>query len=153
MPEPFGPWHTLDMRRNRWVRPGLLARVFTCLQAQGRVRIRLEVVGLDSTRVPVPPGGTGALKKTDRRPSTVPAAAGPPQCIGWPRMRGQRSPGPCHREPWDYDRELDTRRNEAARRFRRLKGFRRVYTRCDKLAVMYWGFFQFALIVEALRIV
>jgi transposase len=57
------------------------------------------------------------------------------------------------REPWDYDRELYKRRNEVERLFRRLKGFRRVYTRFDKLDAMYWGFIQFALIVEALRIV
>ena len=57
------------------------------------------------------------------------------------------------REPWDYDRELYKRRNEVERLFRRLKGFRRVYTRFDKLDRMYWGFVQFALIVEALRVV
>ena len=57
------------------------------------------------------------------------------------------------REPWDYDRELYKRRNEVERLFRRLKGFRRVYTRYDKLDRMYWGFIQFALIVEALRVV
>ncbi len=57
------------------------------------------------------------------------------------------------REPWDYDRELYKRRNEVERLFRRLKGFRRVYTRYDKLDRMYWAFIQFALIVEALRVV
>ncbi len=57
------------------------------------------------------------------------------------------------REPWDYDRELYKRRNEVERLFRRLKGFRRVYTRYDKLDMMYWGFILFALIVEALRVV
>ncbi|MCY4519886.1 MAG: IS5/IS1182 family transposase, partial [Caldilineaceae bacterium] len=39
------------------------------------------------------------------------------------------------------------------RLFRRLKGFRRVYTRFDKLDRMYWAFIQFALIVETLRVV
>ena len=57
------------------------------------------------------------------------------------------------REPWDYDRELYKRRNEVERLFRHLKGFRRVYTRFDKLDMMYWAFVQFALIVEALRVV
>ncbi len=57
------------------------------------------------------------------------------------------------REPWDYDRELYKRRNEVERLFRRLKGFRRVYTRFDKLDRMYWGFILFALIVETLRVV
>ena len=43
------------------------------------------------------------------------------------------------REPWDYNRALYKRRNEVERLFRRLKGFRRVYTRFDKLDMMYWA--------------
>jgi transposase len=35
--------------------------------------------------------------------------------------------------------------------FRRLKGFRRVFSRFDKLDVMFTGFIHFALIVEALH--
>jgi transposase len=35
--------------------------------------------------------------------------------------------------------------------FRRLKGYRRVFTRYEKLDVMYLGMVTFALIVEALR--
>jgi len=37
------------------------------------------------------------------------------------------------------------------RLLRRLKGFRRVFSRFDKLDVMFAGFILFALIVEALR--
>ena len=54
-------------------------------------------------------------------------------------------------EPWDYDRQLYKRRNEVERVFRRLKGFRRVFSRFDKLDVMFTAFVLFALIVEALR--
>jgi len=54
-------------------------------------------------------------------------------------------------EPWEYDRELYKRRNEVERVFRRLKGFRRVFTRFDKLDVMFAAFVVFALITEALR--
>ena len=78
------------MRMNRWTRNGVLDRVLARLQEQGLVRIHLEVVGLDSTIVPVHPDGTGALKKTDRRPSAAPAAAGPPRFIWLPRMSGLR---------------------------------------------------------------
>jgi len=53
--------------------------------------------------------------------------------------------------PWEYDRELYKRRNEVERLFRRLKGFRRVFSRFDKLDVMFLGFIAFALIVDALR--
>jgi transposase len=54
-------------------------------------------------------------------------------------------------EPWDYDRAVYRRRNEIERLFRRLKGFRRVFSRFDKLDVMFMAFIYFALIVEGLR--
>jgi len=53
--------------------------------------------------------------------------------------------------PWDYDRELYKRRNEVERLFRRLKRFRRVCTRFDKLDVVFTFFIYFALIVDALK--
>ena len=53
---------------------------------------------------------------------------------------------------WEYDKEVYKRRNEIERLFRRLKGYRRVFTRYDKLDVMYTGFITLALIHEALRI-
>ena len=54
-------------------------------------------------------------------------------------------------QPWEYDRVLYRRRNEVERLFRRLKGFRRIFSRFDKLDVMFLGFLQFALSIEALR--
>ena len=54
-------------------------------------------------------------------------------------------------EPWDYDREMYKRRNEVERLFRRLKGFRRIFSRFDKLDVMFSAFIHFALIVDVLR--
>lgn len=36
-------------------------------------------------------------------------------------------------EPWEYDREMYKRRNEVERLFRRLKGFRRIFSRFEKL--------------------
>ena len=53
--------------------------------------------------------------------------------------------------PWEYDRVLYRRRNEIERLFRRLKGFRRVFSRFDKLDVMFAAFVLFALIIDALR--
>jgi transposase len=53
--------------------------------------------------------------------------------------------------PWEYDREMYRRRNEIERLFRRLKGFRRVFSRFDKLDIMFLAFIHFALIVEGLR--
>lgn len=54
-------------------------------------------------------------------------------------------------EPWDYDRALYKKRNEIERLFRRLKGFRRIFSRFEKLDVLFLAFLNFALIVEALR--
>ena len=52
--------------------------------------------------------------------------------------------------PWEYDKEMYRRRNEIERLFRRLKGFRRIFSRFDKLDIMFIGFIHFALIVEGL---
>ncbi len=54
-------------------------------------------------------------------------------------------------EPWAYDRAVYKKRNEIERLFRRLKGFRRIFSRFEKLDVLFFGFLNFALIVEALR--
>jgi transposase len=54
-------------------------------------------------------------------------------------------------DPWEYDRELYKRRNEVERLFRGLKGFRRVFSRFEKLDVMFLGFISFALIADGLR--
>src|SRR6266851_4135919 len=70
LPKRFGNWHTIYTRMNRWAKSGVL-----------------ESVSLDSTTVKVHPDGTGALKKTVRRPSASPVADGPPKFIWLPQMR------------------------------------------------------------------
>jgi transposase len=55
-------------------------------------------------------------------------------------------------EPWEYDREMYKRRNEVERLFRRLKGFRRIFSRFDKLDALFIGFISFSLIVDGLRL-
>ena len=54
--------------------------------------------------------------------------------------------------PWKYDKEMYKRRNEVERLFRRLKGFRRIFSRFDKLDVMFTAFIHIALIAEAFRL-
>ena len=54
-------------------------------------------------------------------------------------------------DPWEYDREMYKRRNEIERLFRRLKGFRRIFSRFEKLDVVFLGFIVFALIIDGLR--
>ena len=88
LPRRFGNWHTIYTRMNRWSKSGVLDRVFECLQRQQIIRIKIEAVSLDSTIIKVHPDGTGALKKTGRKPSANPAVGGPPKSIWLPRMLG-----------------------------------------------------------------
>ncbi|MEO9102777.1 MAG: transposase [Burkholderiaceae bacterium] len=57
---------------------------------------------------------------------------------------GGASPGPT-------TKPLYRRRNEVERLFRRLKAWRRVFTRYDKLDAMFAAFITVAMIAEALR--
>ena len=86
LPKQFGNWHTIYTRMNRWSKSGVLDRVFEKLQREQIVRIKVEAIALDSTSVKVHPDGTGALKKTDHRPSASRAADGTPRFIRLPRM-------------------------------------------------------------------
>jgi hypothetical protein len=54
---------------------------------------------------------------------------------------------------WEYNRAMYKRRNEIERLFRRLKGFRRIFSRFEKLDLMFIAFINFALIADGLRIV
>jgi transposase len=53
------------------------------------------------------------------------------------------------RAPWEYDIELYKRRNEIERYFLRLKRFRRVFTRYDKLDIIYTGVILCAMMLDA----
>src|SRR5271170_2090146 len=48
-------------------------------------------------------------------------------------------------EPWEYDRALYKKRNQIERLFRRLKGFRRIFSRFEKLDVVFVAFLYFRL--------
>ena len=54
-------------------------------------------------------------------------------------------------DPWEYDREIYKRRNEVERLFRRLKGFCRIFSRFEKLDVMFLNFILFVLIFDVLH--
>ena len=90
LPERFGKWHTVYTRMNRWSKSGVLDRVFAALQEEDFVRVRLEVVAMDSTSVKVHPDGTRAPRKRSGKPSANPGAPGPPRFIRLPRMSGGR---------------------------------------------------------------
>jgi transposase len=88
LPKAMGHWHTIYTRMNRWSKAGVLDRVFTRLQEEQILAVRIESVCLDSTTVKVHPDGTGALKKVDAKLSDVPGAAAPPRFIWLPQMLG-----------------------------------------------------------------
>ena len=54
-------------------------------------------------------------------------------------------------DPWEYDRAMYKRRNEVERLFRRLKGYRRIFSRFEKLDAMFLGFLSFVLVADGLR--
>ena len=88
VPSHFGRWHTVYLRLARWSKAGVIERVFARLQQEQIVAIRIEAVGLDSTSIKVHPDGTGARKKTGRKPSADHAVGGPPKFIWSPRLVG-----------------------------------------------------------------
>ena len=53
--------------------------------------------------------------------------------------------------PWQYDKAMYRKRNEIEGPSRSLKGSPRIFSRFDKLDVVFLAFLNFALIVEALR--
>ncbi len=86
LPSRFGNWHSIYTRMNRWAKNGVLDRVFEKLQTEQIVRIKIEAFSLDSTSIKVHPDGTGALKKTDHRPSQISRRMEHQDSYGCPRM-------------------------------------------------------------------
>jgi transposase len=60
-------------------------------------------------------------------------------------------PNPYRLQPREYNRVMDAKRNEVERLLRRPKGFRRIFSRYDKLDAVFTALIHFALIIEALR--
>ena len=56
------------------------------------------------------------------------------------------------RNPWQYNKQIYKRRNEIERLFRRLKGFRRICSRFEKLDIMFKAFINFALIIDMMSV-
>ena len=55
------------------------------------ITLSIAAGSLESTSLKVHPDGTGALKKTARKPSDARAADSPPRFIWWPAMNAPRS--------------------------------------------------------------
>jgi transposase len=54
------------------------------------------------------------------------------------------------KDPWEYDKQLYKKRNEIERYFLRIKRFRRIFTRYDKLDIMFTGFILFAMVIDTI---
>lgn len=54
------------------------------------------------------------------------------------------------KDSWDYDKELYKCRNEVERYFLRLKRFRKVCTRYDKLNVIFLSVIMFSMIFDTI---
>ena len=54
------------------------------------------------------------------------------------------------KDPWEYDKERYKQRSEIERYFLHLKRFRKIFTRYDKLDVLFCGFIHFAMIGDAI---
>jgi transposase len=74
LPKEFGYWHVIYKRFNRWVKTGVIDKLFRELHALDILSANPEALFLDSTIVKVHPDACGALKKTGNRQSGTPKA-------------------------------------------------------------------------------
>lgn len=91
LPERYGRWHTVYTRMSRWAKAGVLDRVFEELQLLSFLKVKIEVIAIDSTSVKVHPDGTGALKRGALKPSDAVAADSTPRFIWLPQVLSRRS--------------------------------------------------------------
>ena len=63
---------------------------------------------------------------------------------------GLRSFHQNRKKPWVYDKIIYKRRNEVERFFLRLKRFRKIFTRYDKLDIIFAGFILFAMAIDSI---
>lgn len=81
LPPRFGKWHTVYIRMRRWADAGVSDRLFDALQEHHMISVSVGCPGLGSTSVKVHPDGTGAPKKTARKPLANRGAAGTQKSI------------------------------------------------------------------------
>ena len=93
LPAEYGKWNSVYQKASRWAKSGVLEKVFTALQKERIIAIKVEILALDSTSMKVHPDAHGALKKTGNNPSANQMAAGTPNFMWCPRMT--RLPSKC----------------------------------------------------------
>jgi DNA-directed RNA polymerase subunit E'/Rpb7 len=85
LPEKYGNWHTVYYRISRRAKNVVIDKAFARLQEKQTVRLRIEVLSMDSTSVKVHPDAAGARKKTVLNRSEFRAEAETPKFIWLPR--------------------------------------------------------------------
>jgi transposase len=86
LPKEFGNWNSIYKRFNRWVKSGVIQRIFGALQTKSIMAISVEVLALDSTSCKVHPDAHGAVKKTGGKRSGSQKAVGIPSFTWYPQM-------------------------------------------------------------------
>jgi transposase len=74
LPKEYGYWHVIYKRFNRWVKAGIITRLFEELHVQGVAETAELIRLMDSMVAPVHPDACGALKKTANSLLDVPKA-------------------------------------------------------------------------------
>jgi transposase len=74
LPKEYGKWHVIYKRFNRWVKAGIINKLFQELHVQGIAESAVLIRLLDSMTVPVHPDACGALKKTENKQLDAPKA-------------------------------------------------------------------------------
>ena len=73
LPKEYGNWHVIYKRFNRWVKAGVIEKLFREMHVLGIIESDKSIRLMDSMTVPVHPDACGALKKTVLKASDVPA--------------------------------------------------------------------------------
>lgn len=89
LPKEYGNRNSIYKRFSRWVNNGVIQQIFTVLQQERIIAIKVEVPALDSTSCKVHPDGHGVLKNTENSLSGNPKGAGIPSFTWYPQMTKQ----------------------------------------------------------------